>query len=131
MNRGPGGTSSTGARSVFNLAFARPKLTSLVFAWCAIERNGCWNLSRMVRHQLFASKEPENGPNRESVTPTLYSARDRELIGILTGAAMDCGPPPGRTSPAPRWLVITVKQAEEGVVSMGLPLKKIHRNIIF
>jgi hypothetical protein len=40
----------------------------------------------------------------------LERARDqvqlRTLIGILTGVMLDCGPQPGRTSPALRWSVI-------------------------
>jgi hypothetical protein len=39
-------------------------------------------------------------------------ARDWKLIGILTGAALDCGPQPGGTSPALWWSVIAVKPIE-------------------
>jgi hypothetical protein len=60
--------------------------------------------------------------------PALFVARDRKLIGIMTGATADCGPHPGETSPALGWSVIAVKQSGreghwENVVTVGLFLK--------
>jgi hypothetical protein len=40
--------------------------------------------------------------------PVLCAAWDQKLIEILTGAALDCGPQPGRTSPDLGWSVIAV-----------------------
>ncbi len=42
-------------------------------------------------------------------------AQDWKLIGILTGATLDCGPQPGRTSSALGWPVIAVKLSGRGV----------------
>ncbi len=44
------------------------------------------------------------------------------LTGMLNGAAPDCGPRPGRTSPALRWSVIAVKPNRKGGSA------RLHRN---
>jgi hypothetical protein len=44
----------------------------------------------------------------------LSTARDQKLISIMTGAALDCGPQPGRTSPVLGWSVLAVKPSGKG-----------------
>jgi hypothetical protein len=40
---------------------------------------------------------------RTRLPPALYMSQYRKLAGMLTGAALDCGPRPGGTSPKLGW----------------------------
>ncbi len=69
----------------------------------SIEAANVGNLPRAVGRQQSTEKEHRVGPTENSPPHTLSTAWDRKLIGILTGAALDCGPQPGGTSFAIRW----------------------------
>ncbi len=73
------------------------------------EAVGFGNLPRLVQCQQLLKKSERAGLIENPPPSALSRARDRKLIGILTGAALDCGPQLGGTSPAHGWSVIAVK----------------------
>ncbi len=79
-----------------------------------IEAGGFGNMPSSVRHQQSTQEEQEKGPTANLPPPALYATRDGKLIGMLTGAAPDCRPQPGGTSPTLGWSVIAVKQSGRG-----------------
>jgi hypothetical protein len=81
---------------------------------CTKESAGFRNLLDLcdANGPLRKSKRP--GPSVNLPPPVLSTARDRKLIGIMTSATPDCGPQPGRTSPAPGWSVRAVKLSRRG-----------------
>jgi hypothetical protein len=109
------------------------KLTSLVFAWCVIERYGFENLPWMVRCQWSTYKEPENGPDWEPVTPTLNSGLGTDWnsdwcrTGLWTTTRRDIS--------HPRLVSNNSKASGRGAVSRVAPqpyfLWKIHQNVFF
>jgi hypothetical protein len=119
IKTGPGGLSSTRVCSVllhFYLTFTKSKLTSPVFAWCVIDAMASGNCPEQCGTSCPLRKSERVCPTENLLPPTLCTARDRKLIGILTGAVLDCRPQPGRTSHALGWSVIAVKRTgREGV----------------
>ncbi len=119
----------------FDLAFTRCKLTSPdIWKLCnravrfKICQEWCGNISTL-------RKSKRARPNENPPTPTLCAVWNWNLTEMLTSAALDCRPQTGRTSPALRWSVITVKLSGrgggwQGVIATGI-LMKTRQNIIF
>ncbi len=95
-----------------------------------MERYGFRNLPRTVRASCPVKKRERAGPTENPPLPALYTARDRKLAGMMTGALPDCGPwpGPGRTYPTLGWSVLAVKPngrgCLQGSAAIGLLTKK-------
>ncbi len=81
-----------------------------------IECYGFVNLLRAAQRHQSTEKERESGPDYKPTTSALCIARDQKLVGILTGAAPDCGLLSSKISPTPGWFEIAVKAAGRGKV---------------
>ncbi len=100
-----------------DLAFTRCKITSAGIWQMLRERCSFGNPPRMLQQHWYTQKERDSAHNREPAPPpALYAAWDQKLIGMLTGAALHCGPGPGRTSLMLKWSVIAVKPDRSGGV---------------
>jgi hypothetical protein len=78
-------------------------------------------------------KSERTAQTENSPLPALYTARDQKLMEILTGAAPDCRPQPGKTFLALVWFVTAVKRSGKGGWQGGAAarlLMKKHQNII-
>jgi hypothetical protein len=87
-----------------------------MYYWCyhAIEAVGFVNLSNMALRQQSTWKSRRASLTENKATSRTLMAQDRKLIGILTGAMLDCRPQPRRTSPALRWFWMIVKPTGTG-----------------
>jgi hypothetical protein len=117
----PGSVKSVNYRGLFSfgLAFTRCKLTS------PGRRQRC---NRALRFQEFGQNGAEillyldrARPDRESASPRILRGPGREIDRNVPGAALHCGPRPGRTSPALGWSVLTVKPVGSKEVGMVAP----------
>jgi hypothetical protein len=59
-------------------------------------------------------KSKRVGPTKNLPPLALYAVKGRKLTGILTGAAPDCRPQPGRTSSCPRLVCDSRKTERKG-----------------
>jgi hypothetical protein len=83
-------------------------------------------------------KSKRAGPTDKTPPPAFCTAQDHKLTGILTGAAPDCTPLPGGTSPTLGGSVIAVKPSRRGGWQGGAAVRllaklhqNVHQNIIF
>jgi hypothetical protein len=117
----PGSAKSVNYRGPFSfgLIFTRCKLTSpgrrqmcnRALQFREFGQNGAAILLYLVRAR----------PDCESASPRTLRSPGREIDRNVPGAARHCGPQPGRTSPALRWSVLTVKPVGSGEVGMIVP----------
>jgi hypothetical protein len=74
-------------------------------------------------------KSTRGGPTVNPPPPALSTAWDRKPISVMTGAAPDCSPQPGRTSPTLGWSVIAVKPSRRGDRQGGAAAELLTKNI--
>ncbi len=117
----PGSAKSVNYRGLFSfgLAFTRCKLTSPGRQQMCNRELRFWEFGQNGAAILLYLDRAR--PDCESASPRTLRSPEQEIDRNVPGAARHCGPRPGRTSPALRWSVLTVKPVGSGEVGMVVP----------